>query len=84
MLYVRYHTSPIAGWTEDRGQVLIQALNDRITLPQLTFKYVWVRDNVVMWDSRCVLHRARPFDRSKYRHVMQRTTVIGDGPTAPA
>jgi hypothetical protein len=36
-----------------------------------------------MWDNRCMLHRGRPWNESKYRRVMHRTTVAGDGPTAP-
>jgi len=36
-----------------------------------------------MWDNRCVLHRGRPWNESRYRRVMHRTTVAGDGPTAP-
>jgi hypothetical protein len=36
-----------------------------------------------MWDNRCMLHRGRPWDESRYRRVMHRTTVAGDGPTAP-
>ena len=36
-----------------------------------------------MWDNRCMLHRGRPWDESKYRRVMHRTTVAGDGPTVP-
>ena len=30
-----------------------------------------------------MLHRGRPWDESKYRRVMHRTTVAGEGPTAP-
>jgi hypothetical protein len=36
-----------------------------------------------MWDNRCMLHRGRPWNESKYRRVMHRTTVAGDSPTAP-
>jgi len=35
-----------------------------------------------MWDNRAVLHRGRPWDESRYRRVMHRTTVAGEGPTA--
>ncbi|MBS10955.1 MAG: hypothetical protein CME19_05045 [Gemmatimonadetes bacterium] len=56
----------------------------RIAQPQFAFEHAWAQDDVVMWDNRCVLHRARPFDRSKHKCVMHRTTVIGEGPTAPA
>ena len=36
--------------------------------------------NLVMWDNRCVLHRATIFDKTKYRCVMHRTTVAGRVP----
>jgi hypothetical protein len=36
-----------------------------------------------MWDNRCVLHRGRPWNETAYRRVMHRTTVAGEGPTAP-
>jgi alpha-ketoglutarate-dependent taurine dioxygenase len=35
-----------------------------------------------MWDNRCVLHRGRLWDSARYKRVMHRTTVAGDGPTA--
>jgi alpha-ketoglutarate-dependent 2,4-dichlorophenoxyacetate dioxygenase len=33
----------------------------------------------VIWDNRAVLHRATPYDTVRYRRLMQRTTVGGDG-----
>ena len=30
-----------------------------------------------MWDNRCLLHRAIPYDMNKYRRVFRRTTVAG-------
>jgi hypothetical protein len=36
-----------------------------------------------MWDNRCMLHRGRPWDEERYRRVMHRTTVAGEGATAP-
>ena len=35
-----------------------------------------------MWDNRCMLHRGRPWDATRHRRVMRRTTVAGEGPTA--
>ncbi|MGH7323342.1 MAG: hypothetical protein ACREJ9_01705 [Candidatus Rokuibacteriota bacterium] len=37
-----------------------------------------------MWDNRAVLHRGRPWDARRYRRVMHRTTVAGEGPTVAA
>ena len=42
----------------------------------------WQPGDLVMWDNRCGLHRGRPWDESRYRRVMHRTTVAGDGTTA--
>jgi taurine dioxygenase/alpha-ketoglutarate-dependent 2,4-dichlorophenoxyacetate dioxygenase len=33
-----------------------------------------------MWDNRCLLHRAIPYDYAAYRRVLRRTTVAGRGP----
>ena len=33
-----------------------------------------------MWDNRCLLHRAIPYDYAAYRRVLRRTTVAGSGP----
>ena len=33
-----------------------------------------------MWDNRCLLHRAIPYNYTRYRRVLRRTTVAGSGP----
>jgi alpha-ketoglutarate-dependent taurine dioxygenase len=32
----------------------------------------------LVWDNRCVRHRATPFDAVRYKRFMQRTTIGGD------
>jgi alpha-ketoglutarate-dependent 2,4-dichlorophenoxyacetate dioxygenase len=34
-----------------------------------------------MWDNRAVVHRGTGFDKGRYRRVMIRTTIAGEGPT---
>jgi len=53
------------------------------TRPELVYTHRWQVGDLVMWDNRCMLHRGRPWDESRYRRVMHRTTVAGEGPTAP-
>ena len=48
-----------------------------------TFIHNWQPGDVVVWDNRCVLHRARPYDRSKQR-VMLHTRIKGDQATESA
>jgi alpha-ketoglutarate-dependent 2,4-dichlorophenoxyacetate dioxygenase len=37
--------------------------------------------DLVMWDNRATMHRARPFPHDEPRDV-RRTTLMGEGPTA--
>ena len=57
---------------------------ERATRHDNVYTHRWRVGDLVMWDNRCVLHRGRPWDESAYRRVMHRTTVAGEGPTAPA
>ena len=36
--------------------------------------------DLIVWDNRCLMHRARAFDDQRYVRVMHRTTVKGDQP----
>ncbi len=42
--------------------------------------YRWRQGDLVVWDNRCLLHRARAYDMARYRRVFRRTTVAGEGP----
>ena len=53
----------------------------RATRPEFVYAHQWQPLDFVIWDNRCVLHRATAFDSAKYRRVMRRTTVAGIGPT---
>ena len=64
-------------------RVAKSALRETATRPGLVYTHRWRVGDLVMWDNRCMLHRGRPWDESRYRRVMHRTTVAGVGPTAP-
>jgi alpha-ketoglutarate-dependent taurine dioxygenase len=34
----------------------------------------------MVWDNRCLLHRATGFDTTRHRRVMRRCTINGDKP----
>jgi alpha-ketoglutarate-dependent 2,4-dichlorophenoxyacetate dioxygenase len=81
--YVASHACEIVGMPSSEARALIRDLLDRATRPELVYTHRWQPGDLVMWDNRCTLHRGRPWDENKYRRVMHRTTVAGDGPTAP-
>jgi alpha-ketoglutarate-dependent 2,4-dichlorophenoxyacetate dioxygenase len=79
--YVASHACEIVGMATDEARALLRELLERATRPEMVYTHRWRTGDLVMWDNRCVLHRGRPWDESKYRRVMHRTTVAGEGPT---
>jgi alpha-ketoglutarate-dependent 2,4-dichlorophenoxyacetate dioxygenase len=80
--FVASHACEIVGMPTDEARGLIRDLLERATAPEFVYAHRWRPGDLVMWDNRCVLHRGRPWDESRYRRVMHRTTVAGEGPTA--
>jgi alpha-ketoglutarate-dependent 2,4-dichlorophenoxyacetate dioxygenase len=80
--FVASHACEIVGIPTDEARALIRDLLERATAPELVYTHRWRPSDLVMWDNRCVLHRGRPWNESRYRRIMHRTTVAGEGPTA--
>ena len=81
-VYAGAHASHIVGWPLEAGRALLRELNEFITQPRFCHSHRWRQDDLVIWDNRCLLHRATPYDTVRHQRLMQRTTVAGDGPTA--
>ena len=47
---------------------------------KFVYAHKWSKGDLVMWDNRQTMHRARPFPHHEPRD-MRRTTIAGDGPT---
>ena len=82
-VYVASHASHIVGMPVEEGRAIIRSLIEMTTEPGNAYSHRWTVGDAVMWDNRCMLHRGRPWDGTKYRRVMHRTTVAGVGPTVP-
>ena len=71
--------SMIIGMPQDAGRELIDELEALATQPQFIYSHQWQRGDVLVWDNRCTLHRATPYDPA-YRRTLYRTQVKGDTP----
>lgn len=40
----------------------------------------WQAGDVLLWDNRCLAHRATGYDMARYQRTMYRTTIAGDRP----
>jgi len=83
-IFIGSHACEILGVPTDEARALLRELLETATRPELVYVHQWRRGDLVMWDNRAMLHRGRPWDGSRFRRVMHRTTVAGDGPTVPA
>ena len=80
-LYFTCNTSrEIGGGTLEEGQQLHDWLREHVSEPRFCYFHRWRPRDLVMWDNRCLLHRAIPYDYTQYRRVLRRTTVAGRGP----
>ena len=59
------------------GQQLLDELLDFACQKPRTYSHKWRVGDVMMWDNRCVLHRAMPYNYDEIR-TLRHTRVAGD------
>jgi alpha-ketoglutarate-dependent 2,4-dichlorophenoxyacetate dioxygenase len=83
-LYVGSHASHIRGMPEAEGNALLKELLEFATQEKFTYLHHWQAGDLVMYDNRAALHRARPYKITEHARILHRTTVAGEGPTVAA
>ena len=78
-LYLGSHASQIMGMKEKESRTLLDTLLTHASQKQFVHVHAWSPGDLIMWDNRCINHRGRPWSSQKYRRVMRRTTVGGEG-----
>ena len=79
-LFIGRHAYEIPGMEREDGQRLLDELVTFACQPPRLHTHHWKAGDVLMWDNRCVLHRARPYDFSEIR-ILRHTRVAGDPKT---
>ena len=80
-LLVGSYTTHINDLPTKEGKALLKELLEWATQPQFVYRHTWRTHDLVVYDNRCCLHRGRSWDRGRYKRVLHRTTLAGDGPT---
>jgi len=75
-LYVASHASQIVDWPIPEGRLLLRELMEHATQPEFVYRHVWQDRDLVIWDNRATMHRARPFEESRYRRELRRVTTL--------
>ncbi len=79
-LFLSSHAGRIRGMEEPEARVLLMDLMEHATQPAFVYTHRWTVGDLVMWDNRCTMHRAREYDETQVRD-MHRTTVSNGVPT---
>jgi len=79
-LYLSAHAGAIIGMPIAEARILLKDLTEHATQPAFVYAHQWRPWDVVMWDNRQMMHRARRYDETQPRD-MRRTTIAGDTPT---
>jgi taurine dioxygenase len=79
-LYLGDHAESIVGMPYAEGRALIEELNALAVHRDLTYEHRWTPEELIVWDNRCVMHRATPYDPATQGRVVRRCTVLGEIP----
>lgn len=76
-LYLSSHAGAIEGWPTPEARAFLRDLNEHATQRRFVHAHVWQPWDLVMWDNRVTMHRARRFDPAEARD-MRRTTLSNE------
>ena len=82
-LYIGRHAGRIPGLGDAEAEALLDRLMTLTCQPPRILAHTWQAGDIAVWDNRCVLHRARPYDYRAER-VMMHTRIKGDPATESA
>jgi alpha-ketoglutarate-dependent 2,4-dichlorophenoxyacetate dioxygenase len=76
-LFLSSHAGTIVGWTVPEARMFLRDLTEFATRERFVYSHEWRVNDLVIWDNRTTMHRARRFDHHEVRDV-RRTTLAGD------
>ena len=76
-LFLSAHAGAIVGWAIPEARMFLRDLTEHATQPQFVYRHRWRTGDLVVWDNRTTMHRARRFHPGEIRDV-RRTTLAGD------
>ena len=76
-LLIGRHAHNILGLSQAESDRLLQELVEFACQPPRIYHHDWTPGDAVLWDNRCLLHRATPWDMTQPR-VMWHSRIAGD------
>ena len=82
-LLIGRHAHNIPGMDKAESEILLQQLVDFACQPPRTYHHRWSAGDAVIWDNRCLLHRAMPWNMREPR-IMWHSRIAGDSASEAA
>ena len=79
-LFLGDHAESVVGMPYAEGRELIDELNRLAIHSDLIWTHRWTPRQLIVWDNRCTMHRATPYDPATQGRVVRRCTVLGEVP----
>ena len=79
-LYTGRHAYGIEGLSAEESEALLDKLMADACQPPRTYLHAWQVGDLVVWDNRCLMHRARPYDTSQPR-MLRASRIAGEPET---
>ena len=79
-LFLSAHAGAIRGWPVPEARALLRDLTEHATQREFVHAHVWRPHDLVIWDNRATMHRARRYAAEQPRDL-HRTTVADAAPT---
>lgn len=68
-IYTGRHAHDLNGMTPEESQQFLDALLEWACQPPRVYRHRWTVGDLVVWDNRCLMHRACPYDKQYPRHL---------------
>ena len=69
-LFLASHAGTIEGWPVPEARAFLRDLNEHATQRKFVYAHVWKLHDLVMWDNRCMLHKANgDYDMNQTRYL---------------
>ena len=80
-IYLSSHIGRILGWPVPEAMALIRQLVEFATQRHFVYAHHWRQWDLVIWDNRCTMHRARAYEDQAFARDMRRITLTDVAPT---
>ena len=79
-IYTGRHAYGVVDMEQEASEALLDQLMQDACQPPRVYRHQWQVGDIVVWDNRCLMHRACPYD-TRHPRTLRGTRIAGDQAT---